>query len=354
MKTLITGGAGFIGQHVARRLAASGEVSALDLLHPQVHLDPSGAVAAFPGTVTVGDVSEPSAWGRIDRPDVVIHLAAETGTAQSMYEIDRYRRVNVEGTRLAGQAAAAWGVPLVAMSSRAVYGEGAYVLPDNSTVFGLPDDAAAHPRASRETDAHAPISVYGETKSEGEAILVPLADTIPVGIIRPQNVIGAGQALHNPYTGVLAAFLARLREERPLLIYGDGMQTRDFVHVSDLAATIEWMAQHLLGHTHDPQPLTLNSGTGTRTTLNDLARFAIQGSPHGDAGLEHIDVKRAGDIQHACADLEATRASGAPTARISSRDAVVDFITWSWDRPGAASQAWDEALEELNDRGLTE
>ena len=109
-----------------------------------------------------------------------------------MYEVDRYHRVNVEGTRLAGGFAQRHGVPLVALSSRAVYGDG------------------APGRASHEDDPHRPVSVYGETKSLGEAALAGL--DVPLTVIRPQNVVGPGQALHNPYTGVLAAFVARLRE----------------------------------------------------------------------------------------------------------------------------------------------
>ncbi|QIM21339.1 NAD(P)-dependent oxidoreductase [Phycicoccus sp. HDW14] len=113
MTVLLTGGAGFIGQHLARRLVGAGhEVVALDLLHPQVHADPEAAVAAFPGPVVVGDVADPAAWeGLPEGVTCVVHLAAETGTGQSMYETERYHRVNVEGTRLAAEFARARGPP---------------------------------------------------------------------------------------------------------------------------------------------------------------------------------------------------------------------------------------------------
>ena len=335
MKILITGGAGFIGQHLARTLTAAGhEVVALDNLQPQVHLDPDGARAAFPGDVFVGDVAEATDWeAAADEVDAVVHLAAETGTGQSMYEQDRYRRVNVEGTRLAGEFAANRGVPLVSLSSRAVYGD------------GTPD------RPSFEDDPHRPMSFYGETKSRGEAELAEASRKVGVTIIRPQNVIGPGQALHNPYTGVLAAFLAMLREGRPLTVYGDGSQTRDFIHVQDLATLISWC----LDRPADAgEPRVLNAGTGVRTTLLDLAAYAIEGSPHQDVPIEHLDVHRAGDIDHACASLDRVRELGAPMPEWTSREAVVDFIRWSWDKPGAASQAWDLALEELAQRGLTD
>jgi dTDP-L-rhamnose 4-epimerase len=332
MKILVTGGCGFIGQYVARRLVADGhEVVALDSLLPQVHLDPGASRDAFPGVVVEGDVSDAATWDGLDTDvDGVVHLAAETGTGQSMYEGERYHRVNVDGTRLAGAYADRLGVPIVALSSRAVYGDGTL-------------DHASH-----EDDPHRWVSVYGETKSLGEAELLSL--DVPVTIIRPQNVVGPGQALHNPYTGVLAAFVARLREDKSLVVYGDGTQTRDFMHVDDLAALVVWS----LLHPPTDGPRILNAGTGTRTTLLELAAYAAEGSPREDVPVEHLAVTRAGDIEHACADLTRLREAGAPEPAWTSHDAIVAFVRWGWDRPGADSQAWDQALEELSARGLTE
>ncbi|HXH77212.1 NAD(P)-dependent oxidoreductase [Nocardioides sp.] len=336
MKVLITGGCGFIGQHLARRLVRQGsDVVALDVLNPQVHLEPESSRLAFPGAVVVGDIASPDAWDAVSNIGsfgAVVHLAAETGTGQSMYEHERYRRTNVDGTRSAGLFASSHDIPLVSLSSRAVYGEGA------------PD------RPSYEDDPHQPVSFYGETKSLAEQEVAGFACSVPITTIRPQNVIGPGQALHNPYTGVLAAFLAMLREQRPLTVYGDGSQTRDFIHVQDLAELVVWCLEHpaVTG-----EQRVLNSGTGTRTTLLELARLAVAASPH-DVGVEHLAVSRAGDINHACASLDRLRTVGAPEPRWSPADAVTEFIQWSWDRPGASSSAWDQALGELSDRGLVE
>lgn len=350
MRVLITGGAGFIGQYLAAALTPRHEVVALDLLSEQVHANPREAVGRFPGTVVEGDVSDPAVWSQIGRPDAVVHLAAETGTGQSMYEQERYERVNVEGARLAADAARAWGVPIVVMSSRAVYGNGRFTCPEHGDVFAEACCELATPAPSREDDPHHPVSVYGETKSRGEQVVAEHAREIPVDIVRPQNVVGFGQALHNPYTGVLAAFLARLREGRPLSVYGDGSATRDFVHVSDVAALLAWLVEN-------PAPVgsprVLNSGTGERTSLTDLAETARAAAPVDSPEIEFVDVHRAGDIDHAVADLERTRSVGAPLPTMTSRDAISDFIARSWDVPGADSSAWDSALNELDRRGLT-
>jgi dTDP-L-rhamnose 4-epimerase len=239
---------------------------------------------------------------------------------------------------------------LIAMSSRAVYGHGRSECPTHGTRFGGTCCDRAAPASSTEDDPHIPVSFYGETKSEAEAVLAEDAKTVPVTIIRPQNVVGPGQALHNPYTGVLAALLARLREGRSLVLYGDGSATRDFLHVEDLVALISWCV------THPPRIGTiriLNAGTGVRTSLDELADAAAAGSPLSGVPVEHRPVHRAGDIEHACADLSRLRAFGAPNPRWSSRDAIVDFIRRSWEEPGAPSEAWDDALTELDERGLT-
>ena len=175
MRILITGGAGFIGQHVAVMLASEHELVAVDSLNAQVHQHAEAAVQRFPGQVVIADVSQASTWDALPGFDVVVHLAAETGTAQSMYEAERYRAVNVEGTRLAAAAAASWGAALVALSSRAVYGEGRYECRRHGTRFGARCCPQAEAAPSREEDPHRPVSVYGETKSEAEAILAEYA-----------------------------------------------------------------------------------------------------------------------------------------------------------------------------------
>jgi dTDP-L-rhamnose 4-epimerase len=350
---LLTGGAGFVGRHLAHRLAETQRLVALDCLLPQVHDDPERSRTGFPGALVVRDVAEPASWDDPALADVaaVVHLAAETGTGQSMYEADRYRRVNVEGTRLAARFAVERDAALVLVSSRAVYGEGAYACDEHGATFGVRCCPEGRPVASTEDDPHHPVSVYGRTKSLAEEVArATCADRVPLTIIRPQNVIGPGQALHNPYTGVLAAFLAMLREGRPLTVYGDGHQTRDLVHVDDVTALVA----HVLGAPPPPgAPLVLNSGTGERTSLLELAQLAQASAPTQPTGVTFVDVHRAGDIEHACADLTRLGEVGAPAPRRTTAEAVAEFVRASWALPVAPAARWDDALDELARRGLT-
>lgn len=348
---LITGGIGFIGQYLARRLVDQGcAVLALDSMSPQVHADVDTAVHRFPGPVLAGDVSNPTDWTQIPAVHGVVHLAAETGTGQSMYEVDRYTAVNAHGTRLAARFARDRGVPLIFTSSRAVYGEGRYENSRGTVIFTRPEVPGFAPADSRETDPHHPTSVYGETKSTAErVVLEELGDAGAYAIVRPQNVIGYGQALHNPYTGVLAAFLARLKEGRSLAVYGDGTATRDFIHVDDVAAVLVFALNSALSG----RSMVVNAGSGHRVNLTQLAQYAIAGAPQPPVDIEYVDVHRAGDIEHACADLSHLRALGGPLPQWHPADAVADFISRSWEEQSGRSDLWDAALQELSDRGMT-
>lgn len=348
---LITGGAGFIGQYVARALTERGhDVMAMDTLEAQVHSDPEAAAERFPGEVLRSDVSEAGSWAELGEISGVIHLAAETGTAQSMYEQDRYRRVNVLGTRRAAEFCAARGIPLVSLSSRAVYGEGLIEQAVQESTDGRDYGVTGRYRPFAEEDAHVPVSVYGETKSEAEEIAKTALADGRLAILRPQNVVGLGQALHNPYTGVLAAFLSRLKAGMPLSVYGDGTQTRDFVHVSDVAAAIVWALEACT----PGEPLVVNVGTGMRLTLDELAATARDASKGERVAIEHVDVHRAGDIDHACADMTHAWGLGMPRPRFTPQEAIADFIANSWDMEAADPRLWDRALSELTERGLAE
>jgi dTDP-L-rhamnose 4-epimerase len=326
-KVLITGGAGFIGLEVARQLTDLGcPVVLFDNLSAQVH----GAIpdlSAHPllrnAQVKVfrGDVSKPSDWAALDDTRAIVHLAAETGTAQSMYEISRYTETNVGGTahllnHLANRKHSVKKIVLA--SSRSVYGEGAYrcercgmVYPPARSEESLraarwqPEcpvcQGPVHVVATPEEAPTAPASIYAATKLAQEDLvrIGARALGIPAVIFRFQNVYGEGQSLKNPYTGILSIFSTQLRTEKTIHLYEDGQESRDFVHVSDAARAI------LLGLASDrADGATLNVGFGRPTSVEEIA-LLLQDHFGGKTPPVISGEYRAGDIRHGHADLTA-------------------------------------------------
>lgn len=328
-KVLISGGAGFIGCHVARKLLARGdEVLVFDNLHPQVHTRP-GLPKDMPQGVTFvpGDVTVSENWAtlfRYYRPDAVIHLAAETGTGQSLTESHRHASVNVDGTaQLLDALTASRHVPgqVVLTSSRAVYGDGSW-RDTSGTVFypagrsrealekrqwdqvgptGLA--ATALPSIGGQTHPN-PISIYGATKLTQEHMLSAWCRAFGSGlsILRLQNVYGPGQAPGNPYTGVLTLFARLARNKQVLDIYEDGKIIRDFVHVDDVAQAI---TQSLARPPKDVRLLDI--GSGKPTTIEQVARELARryGAPEPVVSGKFRD----GDVRSASCSIDAARAA---------------------------------------------
>jgi dTDP-L-rhamnose 4-epimerase len=326
MKILLTGGLGFIGQQVASALAKNGHaISLLDNLNPQIH----GAVPNLSSlellrndaiTVVRGDVRSPIDWENALREcDCVIHLAAETGTAQSMYEIRRYSDTNIGGTALLLDLLANKSHrvrKLILASSRSVYGEGAYgcqkcgtVHPPMRTEQALKQGRWEHlcPRCANPIGATAtpedartsPASIYAATKlaQEHQFRIAGCALGIPTVIFRFQNVYGEGQSLKNPYTGILSIFSNQLRTGKTVKLYEDGNETRDFVHVSDVARAV------VLGVGSDrADGLTLNVGSGTPTSVREIAT-ELKSCYESTSEIVVTGEFRIGDIRHGYADL---------------------------------------------------
>jgi len=320
---LVTGGAGFIGCALAARIApGSGRYVVVDNLHPQVHARrerPDGLHSA--AELVVADVTDAATWDALletTRPDVVIHLAAETGTGQSLTEATRHALVNVVGTTqmLDGFVRAGHRPShLVLTSSRAVYGEGVWRGSDGHVFYpgarsheqlekAQWDFTGATPlpaRAAHTTPA--PTSVYGATKLTQEHILSSWSDAMDcaLSVLRLQNVYGPGQSLTNSYTGIVALFsrLAKAGEIIPL--YEDGDVTRDFVFISDVAdaltaAVAAPPARHRL----------LDVGSGAVTTIEDMAASVakLYGAPAPKVNGKFRD----GDVRHAMCDITDTLA----------------------------------------------
>lgn len=355
-RVLITGGAGFIGREVARLAINAGyQVLLFDNLSPQVH----GAIPELAGlewlrssplAVFRGDVLRRSDWAlALDQAQAVIHLAAETGTAQSMYEIFRYSETNIGGTaalldHLANRKHRVR--KLILASSRSVYGEGAYhcghcgvvyPLARTETMFRLqkwqpvcPEcqgaiTAAPTPESARTT----PASIYAATKVAQEDLVrvASKALGIPAIVFRFQNVYGEGQSLKNPYTGILSIFSNQLRTGRRIQLYEDGQESRDFVHVSDVARAV------LLGlESEQADGLTLNVGFGQPTTIEQVARllaelFRVTAQP------VVAGQYRLGDVRHGYADLAAIRSSLQFAPEIPLDLGLTRFAEWVKTQP---------------------
>jgi len=286
---LVTGGAGFIGSALSQKLAEKADRwVVLDSMHPQVHVTAERPAELHPAAeLIVGDVTNPDDWDSLLRevhPDVVIHLAAETGTAQSLDEASRHSRANVVGTTEMTDAFGRAGhlpAHVLLSSSRAVYGEGNWQS-ESGAVFQPGQRSHAQLEAgewdfpgavalpsSAQSTVPAPTSVYGATKLAQENILKAWGGSrgVPVTILRLQNVYGPGQSLINSYTGIVSLFSQWAREGKTIPLYEDGKIIRDFVFIDDVAEA--FVAAIDAGPAFD-RPV-LDIGTGVASTIEDMA-----------------------------------------------------------------------------------
>ncbi|MEN0083808.1 MAG: NAD-dependent epimerase/dehydratase family protein [Leifsonia sp.] len=338
---LVTGGAGFIGCALSQLLAADAERwVVLDSLHPQVHATGSRPADLHSAAeLVVGDVTDPAAWDALladVKPEIVIHLAAETGTAQSLNEASRHALVNVVGTtEMLDGFSRAGIVPqrFLLSSSRAVYGEGSWVRSDGtefypglrthsalaSATWDFPD-AVARPVSAPRT-VPAPTSVYGATKLAQENILAAWTGSRDAGltVLRLQNVYGPGQSLINSYTGIVSLFSQLAEKGETIPVYEDGQIVRDFVYIDDIASAFAAAIDAGIDGTFD-------IGSGVATTILDLAREIAR--YHGAPEPVVTGAFRDGDVRNASCVIEPTTTSLGWTPRWSLTSGVAGLQEW--------------------------
>jgi dTDP-L-rhamnose 4-epimerase len=344
---LLVGGAGFIGTHLAARLTREGHtITVVDRLLPQVH----GPRAHFAPSLrevahcVLGDVRRPATLRPLLRDhDVIYWLAAETGTGQSMYRVRRYADTNIGAlaTLFDLLVKNRGGVERVVLaSSRAIYGEGAYVCASDGAV--VPEarsgrhpvhgwnpacpicDGALIPLPTPEESPPAPGSVYGWTKLAQEQLLGLLASATGVEgrVLRLQNVYGPGQSLRNPYTGVLMTFSNRALAGDDLVLYEDGDITRDFVHVEDVVAALAAVG------TRDRMPDgALNIGSGVATTIRRAAE-TIRDAAMSRSGVGVGGQFRLGDVRYAVADIRRAGEAFGFHATVEFGEGIRSLLDW--------------------------
>ena len=370
MRVLVTGGAGFIGSHLVDALLERGdEIRVLDSLDPQVHDGVPGYLSTDAELVQ-GDVRDHDAMRKaLENADSLVHLAAAVGVGQSMYEIERYTSINAIGMAVVLEEATAVRDRLekvVVASSMSIYGEGAYRCPTEDVLV------LAQPRSDEQLEARQweprcptcgaelemlptpeskplqPTSIYAINKRDHEEMTLAWARAyrVPATALRFFNVYGPRQALSNPYTGVGAIFASRLLNDRPPVIFEDGGQSRDFIHVSDIARGIMLALEPGKGDS-----LAINLGAGRPVSVRDVADVLA-----AELGKQHLEPEirnefRAGDIRHCISDSSLAREALGFSASVSFEQGMQELAAWL-----AGQEATDlvaDATAQLSDRGLT-
>ncbi len=373
MNILVTGGAGFIGSWLVASLLEDGHgVTVVDSLSPQIHGDlPQPDVdwlRADRGVKFVrADVRDTAAMNEVlAKVDAVVHLAAETGTGQSMYRIAYYYDVNQQATATLFESIATHHRHIrrvVLASSRSVYGEGAYRLEGRLVVPGSrsaarmaqgmfdplgPDGEALELVGTPEDAPPSPSSIYAATKLANEQLgrICAEAYGITVAALRFQNVYGERQSLRNPYTGILSIFSNRMRQNLPINIFEDGLESRDFVHVHDVVRSIRLALEAEL-----PPFTVANVGSGQPTSVMRVAE-TLKRLLGSQSELQVSGDFRVGDIRHCYADLSNVRALLGFSPAVDLEDGLRAFCDW------VATQAIGEdrsaqAMAELTKLGLS-
>ena len=369
---LITGGAGFIGSRLCEKLFDQGnKITVLDNLSEQIH--GNGESFLFNKikdkcTFIKGDVRDKNDWAHaIKNQEIIIHLAAETGTGQSMYEVEKYTNVNVIGTSHMIEILANSNhnvKKIIVASSRSIYGEGKYNCKThgvqypskrkeedmkkgefnpkcsmcNSSLNVLPTD--------EQSKIH-PSSIYGINKQQQEQMVMLMGESLSIPSIsfRYQNVYGPGQSLSNPYTGILSIFSTRILNGNDLDIYEDGEETRDFVYIEDAVdATILGIEKE------EANGNIFNVGSGVSTSVLDVAN-TLKRLYNSEINITISGKFRLGDIRHNFADLSKLKDILGFTPKYNFERGITEFVNWVKTQE-VMEDKYEKSIQQLKNKGL--
>ncbi|SHH46950.1 NAD-dependent epimerase/dehydratase family protein [Clostridium grantii] len=378
-KVLITGGSGFIGNAIVKELNEKYEIVVLDNFSPQIHGDNYEESYLYQNIkdkckVIKGDVRNyEDLKVALEGVDYIIHLAAETGTGQSMYEINRYTDVNIKGTSNLLEVILKNKLPIkkiILSSSRSVYGEGMYYCEEHGIVvpksreiddmkngdFEVKCPVCAGTVELRDTTEECnltPISYYAYTKLAQEKMLEVMCPTmdIPYTIFRYQNVYGAGQSLNNPYTGILSIFSKLLLKNQNLNIFEDGKESRDFVHVSDVAAaTCNALENDNTNYQY------INVGSGENISVIQVAE-TLKRLYESNSEIKTSGDFRKGDIRHNIADINRAKSMCGFKPVYTFEKGMEEFTTWVKKQDEEKSlekseDLFERSIDEMKETGM--
>lgn len=369
MKVLVTGGCGFIGSHLVDRLVEEGyKVRVYDLLEEQVHHGKKPTYLNGEAEYIFGDMRDKEKLKKsLKDIDVVFHQASQVGVGQSMYEIEKYVSHNCLGTAVLLDLLINIKnkvKKLIVASSMSIYGEGAYqcrkcgiVYPSLRSeaqlkkrkweIFCPYCNSEVKPQPTSEDKVLSPTSIYATTKRTQEEMCLQIgrAYKIPVVALRYFNVYGPRQSLSNPYTGVIAIFLSRIKNNRPPLIFEDGLQSRDFIYVSDIVE-----ANILAMKNREADYDFFNVGTGKAKNILDVAKTIIN-LCNREIKPKIINKYRHGDIRHCYADITKIKERLNFFPKVSFEEGISKVLVWSEEKK--AKDFTERAQRELQKRRLT-